>query len=123
MSAPQTPYTHCPYNLTCQPGTGIPSTSCKQDESCKPQCPPQKRELSTGDIAAIILGVLLLAAIAWILFSLFKKKPKCPDTGCSGICIPKQENMLDAIDSYAETLKKEWAKIGTPGFEKMQKLY
>ena len=106
-----TEYTQCPFNTTCQSGTdGIPSTACIDNESCKPVCPAQKRGLSAGDIIAIILGVLLLAALAWILYSLFKNKQECPARApwarkCDGICLPEKITPKETYDSLKEYVK------------------
>ena len=99
-TAPTSEISNCPANTSCQPGTdGIASTSCKQDETCKPICSP-KKGLSAGDIAAIILGLLLLAAIIWIIYSLLRK---CPGGGvkCRGECYagydPNNKNDLHLL--------------------------
>ena len=109
MSSP--PYSQCPFNTTCQPGKdGIPSTACKQDETCKPVCPTSKRGLSIGDIVAIILGALLLAALAWILYSFFRNKSECPARlpwakKCDGVCFPEGITAEETYNSMKEYVK------------------
>lgn len=65
---PQTPVSP-PVSNNCYAGA-----SCQQGQICT--APPAKTGLSAGDIAAIILGILLLLAIIAIIL-LFFRHPKC----------------------------------------------
>lgn len=61
MSAPAPISSNCTAGQTCQAG-----------QICQANCPPPKTGLSAGDIAAIVLGILLLLAIILIIILLVR---------------------------------------------------
>ena len=99
----------CPPLTSCQPGTnGIASTQCNENESCQAQGP--KKGLSAGDIAAIILGILLLGALLWIAYKLFKRHKYCSvDEFNYSIKAPANMNQQQKI-SFLTDYRNKFAK-------------